>query len=185
MELSMQFLLFLLGVGTTVLWFSILRYRNLYGITLIKNDVVMNCVNFGITVTNTFDKNHQKTIWWFCCFPCYLIVWPTKWPQIWPHPNNITWGVPDHVHFMSFCVWPLLLPQKTTIIFFFAFSRHRHKFVPTEGLGGHLRGKLKRQNSVLFKRTLWFLWTLKCSTSNTSSFPTPNFNFGFIKCKLN
>ncbi len=67
------------------------RYRNLSKITLIKNYVVMNCVNFGITLTNTLKKITQNNLM-ILQFSLFLIFLSIKWPLIlefWHYPPNI------------------------------------------------------------------------------------------------
>ncbi len=73
----------------------------------------MNCVKFGFTVTNSFDKNHQKRFDDFAGFPIFDILnsqmtsnfaFDLICPRI--------FGVPDLFEYMSFCVTDLLFLKK-------------------------------------------------------------------------
>ena len=56
MEPSKLFCCFVFVVGTIFIFDIFPRYKNIYGITFLDNIDVINCANFGTSVTSTLQK---------------------------------------------------------------------------------------------------------------------------------
>ncbi len=87
-------------------------YKNLYENKVVDPGGKRSCAKFEPIVTNSFAKNGQKRLIFFCNFTFFGLfdLQNDLQIQIWPDPPNIIWGCPIFL-FLWFFVGALLMHQ--------------------------------------------------------------------------